>query len=287
MPTAHAIPSALMKEAPTANAGASARGSSFFIAMRIMPPAQRAAMFEIYHFCRAVDDIADEAGDVAIRLNQLQQWRDEIAAIYHQEPVPHRQGLAQAIEKFDLLQEDFLAVIDGMEMDVRGPVQAPDMATLEQYCDRVACAVGRLSVRVFGMETSDGLQLSHHLGNALQLTNILRDIDEDAAIDRLYLPRELLLEAGIDAVDPKKVITHPAISHVCMTLATTAADHFQSANRIMDRYSPTIVRTPRMMSEAYGAIYAALMQRGFAFPRRRARLSKLRLAMIVLRHVII
>ncbi len=103
---------------------------------------------------------------------------------------------------FGLRREDFLAVIDGMEMDVVDDIRAPDFATLDLYCDRVASAVGRLSVRVFGMEEQDGIALAHHLGRALQLTNILRDLDEDAAIGRLYLPREALREAGITATDP-------------------------------------------------------------------------------------
>ena len=93
-------------------------------------------------------------------------------------------------------------MIDGMEMDVTETIRAPDFATLDLYCDRVASAVGRLSVRVFGMEKNDGLALAHHLGRALQLTNILRDLDEDAAIGRLYLPKEALLDAGITTTDP-------------------------------------------------------------------------------------
>ncbi len=99
-------------------------------------------------------------------------------------------------------REDFQAVIDGMDMDVRSDIRAPDLATLELYCHRVASAVGRLSVKVFGMEEADGVKLAHHLGRALQLTNILRDLDEDAAIGRLYLPREGLEAAGIDDADP-------------------------------------------------------------------------------------
>ena len=94
--------------------------------------------------------------------------------------------------QFGLKREDYIAVIDGMEMDLAGQMRAPDLAALDLYCDRVASAVGRLSVRVFGMAENDGLALAYHLGRALQLTNILRDIDEDAEIGRLYLPREAL-----------------------------------------------------------------------------------------------
>ena len=95
-------------------------------------------------------------------------------------------------------REDFHAVIDGMAMDVAADIRAPDLATLDLYCDRVASAVGRLSIKVFGMTETEGFLLAHHLGRALQLTNILRDIDEDAGIGRLYLPRENLEAAGVD-----------------------------------------------------------------------------------------
>ena len=120
-------------------------------------------------------------------------------------------GLAQAVRGFDLQREDFIAIIDGMEMDVIADIRAPDQPTLDLYCDRVACAVGRLSVRVFGMEHDAGIALAHHLGRALQLTNILRDLDEDASLGRLYLPREELQAAGITSTEPAEVLAHPAI----------------------------------------------------------------------------
>ena len=131
------------------------------------------------------------------RREQLAHWRSDIDAVYRGAPPPALAGLAQAVRGFDLQREDFIAIIDGMEMDVVADIRAPDRATLDLYCDRVACAVGRLSVRVFGMEHDAGIALAHHLGRALQLTNILRDLDEDAALGRLYLPREALQRRGI------------------------------------------------------------------------------------------
>src|SRR4029078_1004385 len=110
-----------------------------------------------------------------------------------------------SVKPFGLKREDFLAIVAGMEMDVPQDIRAPDMATLDLYCDRVASAVGRLSVHVLGMPREDGVLLAHHLGRALQLTNILRDIDEDATLGRLYLPRESLLLAGITTADPARV----------------------------------------------------------------------------------
>src|SRR5580658_9506556 len=178
--------------------------------MRILPRAEREAMFEIYSFCRAVDDIADDPGPREPRHGQLQAWRADIDAIYAGSPPQHLAGLAQAVKQFNLRREDFIAVIDGMAMDVDADIRAPDQATLDLYCDRVACAVGRLSVRVFGMQRDPGLALAHHLGLALQLTNILRDLDEDASLGRLYLPHEALQGAGITTTDPREVLAHPA-----------------------------------------------------------------------------
>jgi len=267
-------------------AESSARGSSFYAAMRIMPPPQRRAMYEIYHYCRAIDDIADGEGELGWRIEQLGKWRSHIADIYDGQPPEKLEGLAAATREFGLLREDFLAVIDGMEMDVRGPITAPDMKTLYLYCDRVASAVGRLSVRVFGMPEEDGLALSHHLGLALQLTNILRDIDEDVLLGRLYLPSDLLVKAGIPVNDPLAALSHPAIASVCTELAGKALSHFAEADAIMSRNERRRVRTPRVMSHAYRAIHTALMERGFAPPRRPVHLSKVKLGYILVRNIL-
>src|ERR1700752_2476372 len=160
--------------------------------MRILPTAQREAMFQIYSFCRQVDDIADSDGPREERLAALQQWRDDIDALYRGAPPPRLKDYVASVKTFGLKRDDFLSIVDGMEMDVPADIRAPDLATLDLYCDRVASAVGRLSVRVFGLDQKTGRDLAHYLGRALQLTNILRDLDEDAEIGRLYLPREAL-----------------------------------------------------------------------------------------------
>src|SRR3984893_117210 len=199
-----------------------ARGSSFYRGMRILPRAEREAMFEIYSFCRAVDDVADDPGPRPPRVAELAQWRADVDALYAGHAPPRLRGLVEPVRTFGLERNDFIAVIDGMEMDVLADIRAPDAPTLDLYCDRVASAVGRLSVRVFGMEREAGLALAHHLGRALQLTNILRDLDEDAAMGRLYLPREALQAAGIAATDPAAALAHPAIVKPCAELAALA-----------------------------------------------------------------
>jgi phytoene synthase len=255
--------------------------------MRIMPREQREAMYQIYSFCRAVDDIADEAGDPGERLEQLQRWRSDIDAIYAGTAPPHLRSLAQAVHTFGLRREDFHAVIDGMEMDVRSAIRAPDFATLDLYCDRVASAVGRLSVRVFGMEEKDGLALAHHLGRALQLTNILRDLDEDAAIGRLYLPREALNDAGIASTDPAEVLASPALGKACSAVVARAEKHFDEADKIMARSPRRAVKAPRIMAAAYRPRLALMVERGWEAPREKVSIARSHFLWILLRYAIV
>jgi squalene synthase HpnD len=274
----------LEMSAATPNYGTTASGSSFYAAMRILPQDQREAMFQIYSFCRQVDDIADSDGPREARLLALQQWRADIDALYQGHPPERLRDYVPSVERFGLEREDFLAIVDGMEMDVPQDIRAPDLATLDLYCDRVASAVGRLSVRVFGLPHNDGILLAHHLGRALQLTNILRDIDEDAAIGRLYLPAEGLQAAGISSTDPLVVAADPALPKVCAPLVERARNHFAAADEVMGRNRRRVVRAPRIMSKYYGAILELLVARGFANPRTPVRLNKMARIAILLRH---
>lgn len=272
---------------PGANYGSTASGSSFYAAMRILPHDQREAMFQIYSFCRQVDDIADSDGPREQRLAALQEWRNDIDALYQGHPPPRLKDYVASVKTFGLKREDFLAIVDGMEMDVPQDIRAPDMATLDLYCDRVASAVGRLSVRVFGMPGEDGILLAHHLGRALQLTNILRDIDEDAGLGRLYLPREALLHAGITSDDPNRVIAERALPKVCLPLAQRAKSHFEQSDEIMNRNKRRVVRAPRIMSKYYHSILDLLIARGFTAPREPVRVSKVTRILILLRYAFI
>jgi squalene synthase HpnD len=260
-------------------------GSSFYAAMRILPPAQRAAMYEIYAFCRAVDDLADEPGPLDLRQLGMARWRSTLARIYAGE-TPHRDqaGLAAAIHSFGLLQADFVAVIDGMEMDLVEDIQAPPFAKLDLYCDRVASAVGRLAVRVFGVPEAEGPALAHHLGRAFQFTNILRDVDEDAAIQRLYLAQEDLAAAGIATTNPDVVVASSALGAACAPLVRRAQDHFAEGRRIMARCPRRSVKAPRIMADVYGSILDGVIARGFAPPRLRVKPPRRRILLALLKY---
>ena len=258
-----------------------AAGSSFYSAMRLMPKAEREAMFAIYAFCRAVDDIADDGvGTRTERRAQLNQWHADVNALYAGAAPGLAAFLAETVTVYRPRLEDFVAVIDGMDMDVEADIIAPDLATLDLYCDRVASAVGRLSIKVFGMEEEPGFALAHHLGRALQLTNILRDLDEDAAVHRLYLPREFLNEVR----EPEDALADPAIDATCRRVADIAHNHYEEANLIMRARPRGNLRAPRLMGAVYCEILRRMEANGWAPPRRRARIPKAQLAMIVLRH---
>ncbi|SJZ82788.1 farnesyl-diphosphate farnesyltransferase [Enhydrobacter aerosaccus] len=259
-------------------------GSSFYAAMRILPKAEREAMFAIYAFCRLVDDIADDGTRSRDqRALELKQWRADIEALYAGRPAGKADFLQGPVQAFGLKKPDFLAVIDGMEMDVVSDIQAPDLDLLALYCDRVACAVGRLSTRIFGMDEAPGLELADRLGRALQLTNILRDLDEDAAIGRLYLPRELLVAAGITTSDPITAVQDVRVDDTCRALAAEAAEHFSAADRVMRARPRGRLLAPRLMSAVYRAMLEDMRTEGWKPPRRRVRIGKPRLLAIVAR----
>ena len=266
----------------TAQAKAAA-GSSFYAGMRILPREKREAMYDVYGFCRAVDDIADGDACADDPTGAMNRWRTDIDALYDGGDAGQASFLRPHVQRHGLRRKDFLAVIDGMEMDLRGPVVAPDFVTLDLYCDRVASAVGRLSVRIFGLEERTGIDLAHHLGRALQMTNILRDLDEDAGLGRLYLPREDLLASGMTELTPRAVLAHPGLPQVCAGLLRQARAHYLEATRIMDGAPRSVVKAPRLMASAYGDVLARLAKRGFAAPRVRVGVDKLRLIGAVLR----
>ncbi|GGE17814.1 squalene synthase HpnD [Aureimonas endophytica] len=258
--------------------------SSFYLGLRILPREQRLAMYAVYAFCRAVDDVADTPGPAEERLRRLEGWRAAIGELYAGEaPRPSLAALAGAIRRFRLARADFDAIIAGMAMDVRGETERPDEAALDLYCDRVASAPGRLSVRVFGLEEAPGLALAHHLGRALQLTNILRDVDEDAEMGRLYLPRELLAEAGLGALALPDLLADPRLTQPCAILAERGRRHFAEARAIMDGVPRDRVRAPRLMAAAYAPLLERLAARGWAPPRQRIAKRKRDLMGAVLR----
>jgi presqualene diphosphate synthase len=262
-----------------------AAGTSFYWAMRLLPEDRRYGMYAVYAFCREVDDIADGDRPVEYKLAHLANWREEIAALYQGQP-RHlvTRALYDPTRRYGLRREDFLAVIDGMEMDAREDIRAPDLATLDLYCARVASAVGRLSVHVFGDSSNAAHSVADSLGRALQLTNILRDLAEDCGRRRLYLPREILDRHGIAHPDPAIVLRHPALPAVCRDLAAIAEGHFREAERAMSECARRAMRPAAVMAAIYHATLAALLRSDWRDPAVRVSISKPLKLWLVLRH---
>jgi presqualene diphosphate synthase len=262
-----------------------AAGTSFYWAMRLLPEARREAMFAVYAFCRDVDDIADSDDPPAAKRAELARWRRDIEAIYTR---PVGSGLlrvlAEVAATYKLRREDFLAVIDGMEMDAAADIRAPSLAELDLYCDRVASAVGRLSVRIFGTDVPAADRVASALGRVLQLTNILRDLAEDAARGRLYLPHELLSAQGITEREPQAVLRHARLGAVCEQLAEIAERHFADARSAMRDCPRRAMRPAAVMGAVYHAILVRLRRRGWRDLAQEVKLPKPLKLWLAVRH---
>ena len=262
-----------------------ASGTSFYWAMRFLPRARREAMFAIYAFCREVDDIADDEGTPDDKWRRLDIWRDEIDSLFS--GTPERltaRALVGPVRRFGMRREDFLAVIDGMKMDLDERLKAPGFEELELYCHRVAGAVGLLSIRAFGADGPRAEAFALSLGTALQLTNILRDLVEDAERDRLYLPRELLDEAGIEAASPRDIIRHAAIPKVCDALARIAKERFAGARAALKECDRRALRPAVVMMMHYRRLLEALERRGWTSLDVPVRISKPEKILIAFRY---
>jgi phytoene synthase len=176
-------------------------GSSFYYSFLFLPAERRRAIMALYAFCREVDDVVDECSDADLARTKLAWWRAEIAGVFAghaQHPVA--QALIPVVRRFDLQLRHFEDIIDGMEMDLRYN-RYPDFATLQSYCYRVAGVVGLMAAAIFGYRDPSTLTYAENLGTAFQLTNIIRDVGEDARRNRVYLPLDELARFGISATD--------------------------------------------------------------------------------------
>jgi phytoene synthase len=259
--------------------------SSFFWPMLFLPKARREGMFAVYAFCREVDDIADEPAPLDRKRAELAAWRAEIERLYAGTPsFPTARALRPAVAAYGLRKADFLALIDGMESDAEGPMIAPTLAELELYCSRVASAVGQLSVRVFGAREPEAETVAFELGQALQLTNILRDLGEDAERDRLYLPREYLERQDVPLDDVRAALDNPGLAGACHELANLARTRFANAEAALAHCACAPMRPAIAMMHVYRRILARLEAGGFADPYHRVSLSAPEKIFLVLRY---
>lgn len=251
-------------------------GTSFSLGMKILPEQPRNAMYAVYAFCREIDDIADEPGEEAEKRHGLQEWREEIEALYRGHPTRlTTRALLPAVEAYDLPKQEFIELIEGMLMDVDldfGRAERLDHAGLHLYCRRVAGAVGMLSIRIFG--EPDATQFALAMGDALQLTNILRDIGEDADEGRIYLPMEMIRKEGIDADDPREIVRDARFRPVCEAIAEEAAARFRDTDELLKQFDRQKLKPALVMGQVYRGYLERLMARGFRNPVEPVRMSK-------------
>lgn len=239
---------------------AATSGSSFYYAFRFLPPDRRRAITAFYAFCREVDDIADECHDPQVARAKLAWWRGEIVNLYAGQPGhPVAQALAEAIGPFRLPQEAFEAVIDGMEMDVGqsgGLVRYPDFRQLNLYCHRVAGVVGEVAALIFGVTDRATLKYANKLGLAFQLTNIIRDVGEDARRGRVYLPQDELARFGVTEDDLLRARYGDNFSQLMAFQCQRALATYDEALALL----PAADRKAQRPGLAMAAIYRTLLE---------------------------
>jgi squalene synthase HpnD len=259
--------------------------SSFSGTMQLLSAPRREAMYALHAFCREVEDIANGEASRALKYTLLGNWRSDIALLYAGRP-QHvvTCALSEAVRQYGLQCADFLAIIDGMEMDAHTDVRAPSLAELDRYCERVGVSVGRLAVRILGEATPAGERVAAELGRALQLTNILRTLAEDARRQRLYLPREVLQAHGIHATAPSWVLAQPALPDVCRDVAMLAEGHYAAAAQAIAACPRGTMRPAAVILHIYRALLRELVERGWRRLDEPVQIAGWRKAMLVFRH---
>lgn len=241
-------------------------GTSFFWSMRLLPKAKRNAMYTIYAFFRHIDDIVDGDKDIGEKLELIAAWRQELDNIYDKKTPVTEIGrrIYKNCMRFKLPKSEFIRLIDSITMDLPNPVQAPNLSQLDRYCRGVAGVPGSLSLRIFGVEDEALIEkLASTLGNALQLTNILRDVKEDAQADRLYIPKEYLDKAGIDATDPLTVVVNKNLAIAREELAKTAAKNYDEAYELIKKLDKKAARPVLMIANIYKRYFNIMQNRGW------------------------
>lgn len=255
---------------------AQSSGSSFYYSFRFLPPLRRRAITALYAFCREVDDVVDECRDEPIARAKLEWWRQEVGKLYAGHPNhPVTRALQPLLGEFNLPQEYLLEIIDGMEMDLNH-VQYASFKELGLYCYRVASVVGLLSAEIFGYQHRDTLRYAHDLGMAFQLTNILRDIREDAARGRVYIPADELAKFGVNRQDLNRPVTSKAVVELLKFQTARARDYYRKALAQLpeqDRYSQ---RSGLIMAEIYQILLDEIEADGFRVLEHKIKLPPLR-----------
>ena len=258
-------------------------GDPIFWAIRFLPRPRRSAMYALHWFWREIGAIAcDETSDL-LKEVLLSDWRSEIALLYDGRPRRKvTRSLVEPVRLYGLKCDDFLTIVNGL--GARGAAQAPSLLAFDFHGARVAVAMARLTVRVFGLEEPSAERFAAGFGRGAHITRILRDLSFDAARNRLYLPRDLLREHGIASTHPGAVLTHPLLGHVCHELAATAEKHYDAAAAAIGRIRSREARVAMLMLGGCRGILHESLARGWEHLEKPVRLSAGRKAELLLRY---
>jgi phytoene synthase len=251
-------------------------GSSFYYSFRLLPPPRRRAITALYAFCREVDDIVDDIPDLDVARVKLAWWRAEVAAIYAGTPQhPVAIALQPVVHRHSLLQEQLQTVIDGMQMDLE-QVRYLDFASLETYCDRVAGVVGLMSAEIFGHSEPATREYARDLGVAFQLTNIIRDVGEDARRGRIYLPQDELAQCGVAASDLLRGRSSPEFAAMMQMQVERARAWYERALSKLPERDRRAQRAGLAMAAIYRTLLDEIARDGYRVLDRRIALTPLR-----------
>jgi phytoene synthase len=255
---------------------AAASGSSFYYAFLFLPPARRRAITALYAFCREVDDVVDETSDAPLAATKLAWWRQEVGLLFDGKPQhPVSCALQPALEPYGLTAERLNEIIDGVEMDLT-QTRYLDFAGLERYCHRVAGVVGQLAAGIFGYRDPRTLEYARALGIAFQLTNIIRDVGEDARRNRIYLPIEDLQRHGVSAADVLLGRHSEAFAALMGFQAARARDWYALALSMLPAEDRRAQRPGLIMAAIYRTLLDEIERDGFQVLRQRTSLTPLR-----------
>jgi len=255
---------------------AASSGSSFYYSFLFLPPERRRAITALYAFCREVDDVVDEGLDPQVAASKLAWWRVEVANLFAgkaQHPVTR--ALEPHLQAFGITAERLGQIIDGMEMDLR-QTRYLDWSGLERYCYHVAGVVGLLAAGIFGYRDERTLEYAKNLGIAFQLTNIIRDVGEDARKNRVYLPVEDLQRFGVPAADVLQAKETPAFRSLMEFEAERARGYYQKALSALPPQDRRTQRPGLIMAAIYRTLLDEIQREGFKVLTRRTSLTPLR-----------
>ncbi len=255
---------------------AAASGSSFYYAFLFLPAERRRAITALYAFCREVDDVVDETSETQVAAAKLGWWRAEVANLYAGNPQhPVTKALSPFIEKFSLSKENLGDIIDGMEMDLT-QTRYLDWPGLERYCYRVASVVGLLAAAIFGYRDPRTLDYARNLGTAFQLTNIIRDVGEDARKNRIYLPMADLKQFGVPAADILNARQTPEFEKLLKFETERAQGYYEKAFSALPDADRKAQRPGLIMAAIYRTLLDEIERDGWRVLTQRTSLTPVR-----------